>query len=435
MAHIRQSQRTGSRGESHQTISNPILIVEDQRSIAMLLKGILEDRWGCDIHVATSLNEARERLQEAPGYLVALCDLNLPDAEYGEVIDVVTQAGVPAVALTGAFGNELRDTMLNKGVVDYVLKDSINAFAYIADLVGRLAKNRSVKVLVVDDSITIRAMLKQTLQKYGLQVAVAENGAEGLGLLEEYPDIQLMLVDNNMPVMDGFTLTIEARKIYAKDRLAIIGLSASNTPDLSARFLKNGANDFIYKPFHYEEVISRVNQNLEILELLQASQEAANRDFLTGLYNRRYFFTEGQRQLTVARACDHNIVAMMLDIDHFKKVNDTYGHDTGDLVIKHISNRLTGALQEVLVARLGGEEYAALCINMPTDAVTEQIEAMRAQLAEEVVDTGDYRLTVTVSIGLAVDHDPQLTLDQLLTRADENLYQAKESGRNRVVVS
>jgi len=292
------------------------------------------------VHVAHSLAEARTLLAAGSGYLAALCDLNLPDAEHGEVIDLVVRAGIPAIALTAVFGDELRESILKKGVVDYVLKDSINAYGYVCDLIGRLSRNRAIEVLVVDDSLSIRALLKQSLEMYGLRVHIARDGEEGLAVLHAHPGIRVMLVDYYMPGMDGFQLTIEARKTHGKDRLAIIGLSGSDDPMFSARFLKNGANDFIHKPFHYEEAICRVNQNLDVLELIEVAQNAANRDFLTGLYNRRYFFHEGRDRFEAARAAGQPVATAMLDIDHFKQVNDQHGHDCGDLALKAVAQLL-----------------------------------------------------------------------------------------------
>lgn len=402
--------------------------------MAMLLSSLLKERWNCAVDWASTLAEA-EAFINKPGnkYLVALCDLNLPDAPHGEVIDLMNRAGVPSVALTAAFGNELRETVLAKGVVDYVLKDSINAYTYVCDLVGRLARNALIKVLVIDDALSIRALLKQALEKYGLQVLVAGDGQEGLDTLKANPDIKLVLVDNNMPVMDGFTFTVEARKLFSKETLAIIGISSTSTPMLSARFLKNGANDFIYKPFHYEEVVSRVNQNLEILELLEASHNAANLDFLTNIYNRRYFFLQGEQQLAKAVKTSEFVCGVMLDIDHFKRVNDTYGHDAGDLVIKRIAELFDEVFEAYLVARLGGEEFAGLCIGATFSQIEKLLERLRGRIEQEVIEFQDQSLKVTISAGMYQWNDRIPDLDHLMAAADQNLYKAKESGRNRVI--
>jgi len=437
MTRIRTPQRrtagqSVSQPAAYDQIHQPILVIEDQRSLALMLMSMLQDRWGCEVHLAHSKKEAQHQLAEGVPYLVALCDLNLPDAEYGEIIDTINEAGIPAIAMTAAFGDELRESILKKGVVDYVLKDSINAYNYVCELVGRLAKNHLIKVLVVDDSLSIRALLKQSLEMYGLTVLLASNGMEGLATLQNNPDIRVMLVDYNMPEMDGFELTIEARKSFGKDRLAIIGISGSSDAMFSARFLKNGANDFIHKPFHFEEVICRVNQNLEVLELIEISQNAANRDYLTGLYNRRHFFHSGMKLFEASCKRGEIPAVAMLDIDHFKLVNDTYGHDCGDVVLKTFACELAEHFDEHNPARLGGEEFAVLLTGLEAQEICERFERFRERIANLKIVYLDSTLSITVSIGLSLEVGDNL--DEILRHADNKLYQAKENGRNRVVV-
>jgi diguanylate cyclase (GGDEF)-like protein len=428
---LRETLRAPSGLEPEDQIGRPVLVVEDQRALALLLSGMLKERWGCVVHVAGTLHEAKELLAGGHAYLAALCDIHLPDAEHGEVIDAVTHAQIPVIAMTAAFGDELRESILKKGVVDYVLKDSINAYRYVCELVGRLSKNRSIKVLAVDDSLSIRALLKQTLELYGLQVLVAADGNEGLEVLQQNPDIRLMLVDYYMPEMDGFALTVEARKTHGKDRLAIIGISGNEDPMFSARFLKNGANDFIRKPFHFEEVVCRVNQNLEMLELIETNQRAANCDFLTGLYNRRYFFVEGLERVSRARDSDKAMAVAMIDIDLFKSLNDNHGHDCGDLVLKMVAHQMATHFFQHLPARIGGEEFAVLMSGLSLEQATALVEGLRASIASAVVRWLDHEVRVSISAGVAVVADTGL--DAAMRIADNRLYLAKASGRNRVV--
>ena len=432
MAHFRSYRSSTTRRTALE--QTRILVVEDSRSMGLLLKTLLEDRWDWSVDWATSLAETYTYLeQHSDDYFIALCDLTLPDAEYGEVIDVMNQKQIPSIALTATFNEELREEVLRKGVVDYLLKDSINAYTYVTELVGRLARNTNIKVLIIDDSASIRSVLKQALLKYRLQVLEAGNGKEGLDLIKAGADVSLVLVDNNMPVMDGFTFTLEARKLYSKEHLAIIGISSTNMPALSARFLKNGANDFIYKPFHYEEVVSRVNQNLDMLELLEISRNAANRDFLTSIYNRRYFFGKGRELLARAQIEDKPICGVMLDIDHFKRVNDTYGHDLGDRVIQRIAELFNSAFSEYLVARFGGEEFGALCIGASASQIHTELDQLRETIATEVIEHQGQQVSIKISGGIYQADSKTKLLDALMAAADENLYKAKELGRNRVI--
>lgn len=414
-------------------IDRPVLLIEDQRALAQMAEAMLREEWGCEVMVAASMLEAKQLLEaHGSAFIAAVCDLNLPDAPYGEVIDLVNKYSVPAIALTGAFGEELRSMVTKKGVVDYVLKEGVNSYEYVVNLVGRIHKNTGIKVLVTDDSLSARAVLKHMLSVQGLNVLTAKDGYEAIEMIEMHPDIKLVLVDYNMPKMNGFSFVLEARKRMGKDQLAIIGVSGEDGGNISAQFLKNGANDFIAKPYSYEELICRVTQNLEMLEMVESIQNIANRDYLTGMYNRRYFFDEGYGIYEHANNSDSNLFIAMIDVDHFKQVNDTYGHDCGDLVLKHLAAQLSAYFRDDLIARLGGEEFALLIADEDIKVTHERLEAFRLHIERETIHCGTTNIAVTVSIGGS--HHLLESLDMMLKTADENLYHAKQSGRNRIVV-
>ena len=410
-----------------------VLIVEDNRALATMAKAMIESEWGFDTTLAATRAESEALIAEDAGrFSVALVDLNLPDAPNGEVVPVVQAAGIPVIVLTGAFGEGLRKQMTDFGVVDYVVKDNMAAYEYACRLVGRIHRNRATKVLVVDDSPTAVAVLKHQLEIQRLKVFTATGGEEALSRFREHPDIQLLFTDCHMPGMDGFELIQRIRAEHGKDRLAIIGLSGSDDGRLSARFLKSGANDFLTKPFVYEELLCRVNQNLEILEQIEAIRDAANRDYLTRLYNRRYFFDDGGRRYRGAKEQGTPLCAAMMDIDFFKKVNDNHGHDGGDVALRHMAELLNDTFPDDLVARFGGEEFCVM-IAAPLEESHARLDAFRRRVEETPVDRDGYHFPFTVSIGMT----DQLggDLDAMLNVADANLYGAKEGGRNRVVAS
>lgn len=244
-----------------------ILIVEDSRMFGYVLKESIEQRTPYQVDVARSLREARSLLESGPDtYFLALADLDLPDAPDFEIIDLLHQAGISSIAITGKFGEEIRERVLSKNVVDYVLKDSVRNIDAVVELVERLHRNRSIKVLVVDDSETMREVLASSLSLHKFQVVQACNGVVAMELLKDHAEIQVVIVDYAMPEMDGAELTRRIRRIYSSDELAIIGISGTSQHALSARFLKNGANDFLVKPFSDEELYCRVVQNVVTLE-------------------------------------------------------------------------------------------------------------------------------------------------------------------------
>jgi len=321
--------------------------------------------------------------------------------------------------------------IMDKGVIDFVDKNNRNAFQYITELVGRVYKNRQVKILLVDDSKSALEVVQHMLEKQKFQVLLAENGMAALEILQQNNDIKVILSDYAMPKMDGLELTIRIREIVDKECMSIIGISGMDHTDLSSNFIKNGANDFLVKPFSYNELLCRVNQNLDMLEHMEYIRNLANRDYMTKVYNRRYFFTHGQELYQQAKQNNMALAVCMIDIDHFKQVNDNYGHDCGDAILINFAKVLMEHFEGHLVARLGGEEFAVLFNNIDYDGVLQQLEIFRTAIAATPIECDEHSISITVSIGA---HDQyQVNIDGMLKEADNNLYTAKESGRNQVI--
>jgi diguanylate cyclase (GGDEF)-like protein len=427
---MRKSQNVGQDTELATHNKPAILLIEDQHSLAHMTAAMLYERWDFAVTIATTMQHAKEIIQEQPdAFFLAVSDLNLPDAPKGQIIDVLTEAKLPFIALTGMFNEEMRNDIMSRGAIDYVLKDSINAYEYIVELVGRLYKNTTTKVMVIDDSASVRQLLQRMLQVQFLQVVTAENGRDGITKLWQQPDIKLVLVDHEMPVMDGFTFLSTVRRKLSKVQLAVIGISGSENKQLSAQFLKMGANDFIAKPFSYEELACRVRQNLEMQEGIEAVRYIAFHDYLTGLLNRRAFFEQGAVLFDKNIKNANPVAVAVIDIDFFKKINDAYGHDAGDITLKHFSAVLVEHFGANLVARIGGEEFAVLIDE--TTNVEARFEAMRLHVASATVDFNNVQIAYTISIGLT--QQSQSGLKAMLKLADTNLYQAKNSGRNQLV--
>jgi len=432
MAGVRFQQR----GQFHQAkpqceFDHPILIVEDQESIAQYVAAMIKDHWECEVIVTNTLQAAREALGTAiPAIQVAICDLNLPDAHYGEVIDLMNEWGVAPIVLTGAFGDALRETMIKKGVVDFIQKDSVNAYEYAIKLAGRIQKNSHVSVLIVDDTPGNLADYKNMCELLWFKVFTATNGKEALHELKRHPEITLMLTDHIMPGMDGFELTAKARSMFSMERLAIIGISTATEEGISINFLKCGANDYLSNPFSYQEFLCRIHQNLDILDIIKANHDAARCDFMTSMYNRRHFF-----ELAIhihAHAMKENIclAAAIIDLDSVKNINDKHGHDCGDAVIKHLAALLEKQFGTNLVARIGGEEFAVLLTDAVPADVRKQFEELRLAVKNCTVDCGSEKISYTVSIGLS----DQLgeNIDDLLKGAGIALGQAKANNRDQV---
>lgn len=412
--------------------SRQLLLVEDSKSLGLMVKNKIESRLVLSVSLASSFAEARQLIADQGNhFFLAILDLTLPDASGNEVVDYALTHNIPPIIFAGRFSRELRESLWQKMIVDYVLKESPQSIDYLLGLVRRIANNTGIKALVVDDSRSSRLELSNMLTIHRFCVYEAANGLEALLILEQHPDIRLLITDHDMPKMTGLQLTKEIRRGHAKDELAIIGLSGTGNKTISAQFIKNGANDFLSKPFSSEEFYCRVNQNMDLLDYIRQIKESSNQDYLTGLYNRRYFFEMGKKLVASANRGHIEVALALLDIDFFKKVNDTYGHDAGDLVLKHLGAVLRRRFRETdIVCRYGGEEICILGVNMAKESIRDIFDKVRENIARTPVDLGGEKIRITVSIGLCVE--TKESLEDMITIADEMLYAAKENGRNQV---
>lgn len=360
-------------------------------------------------------------------YLCAVVDYNLPDAPFGEAIDFAIDSFVPTIVVTGKLDDDTREHVLSKEVVDYIPKENAQVFDYLSRLIARMEKNKHIGVLVVDDSRVSRNAMASLLRRHNFETFEANCAEEGLKVIHEQKNIQLVVTDYNMPDMNGTQLVAELRKSFPKEQLAIIGVSSGNSSVLSARFIKSGANDFLHKPYCHEEFLVRITQNVEYIENVEAIRRAANSDYLTGLPNRRHFFYSVNHE--VSNTPELQTVAL-IDLDHFKMINDTYGHDAGDKVLKDVARILATHFSDVFVARFGGEEFSVYLPNVAPEESIKRLEKFRRAVEDKVIKFKQQPLRVTVSIGVTT-HSLK-NIEAMLAKADIKLYQAKTDGRNRV---
>lgn len=414
-------------------MTDRVLIVEDSKFTAKLLSRMLQSELGVECVVASTYAQAQERAAAGP-YLAALVDLTLPDAPTGAAVDLLAHCGCPIVVVTGELSDRVQQMMWSKHVAEYFVKDETLDTRYLVNQIARFQKNRSIQVLVVDDSPSVRAYTAGLLRRHLYHVLEASRPSQGIALLRGNPGIRMVVTDYNMPEMDGCALTRLMRKDCSREEVAIIGVSAQGSAEVSARFIKSGANDFIHKPFSPDEFYCRVGQNITMLESIRAIRDAALRDYMTGLYNRRHFYDIGRTALDAARSQGRPLSLAMLDVDKFKSVNDTYGHDAGDAVLKEVAALLQEQMGDGATAfRIGGEEFCLLFPGVGRGELRRRLEHLRASLEARPIAADGKALRVTASFGGTDTLAP--SLDDMLRLADECLYDAKRTGRNRVVLA
>jgi len=409
-----------------------VLVVEDSASIQLVLAESIQSTSGIEVSKASTLAEANVALQENK-FLCAVLDLNLPDAPNGEIVELVQGKRIPIIVLTGSIESAVKNTLDSDLVIDYITKRDISEIERATTTVRNIYNNQTMKVLVVDDSISARNYMTDLLQDLRYPVVTAEDGVQALERLEENEDVCLVISDYNMPRMNGIELIQEIRSSHCREDIAILGLSAQDDNDLISRFLKSGADDYMRKPFITDEFYCRVFHCTNAIAYMRTIREAATCDFLTRVSNRRNLFDIGERIYARARKGQATIATIMIDADHFKQVNDTYGHDTGDRVLVAIAHTLKTTLRPTdVVARFGGEEFVCIASLNEIQDVAVVCERIRMAIETMQIDLGSDDLSITVSVGATCELTSSFS--DMIKLADEGLYQAKDNGRNRCVV-
>jgi diguanylate cyclase (GGDEF)-like protein len=407
-------------------LEKKILVVEDSPVVLKVLHHLLSQNPIFTPVLCACYKEAEDKLKDSGSeFFAAIVDLNLPDAKNGEIVDLVLFNKIPCVVLTGNFDDKLRLSLLNKGVLDYITKDSRYSFNHVIKVIERLSKNQGIKVLVAEDSSTSRLFIRILLEQYRFNVVEAENGQEALAKLEEDAEIRMLITDHNMPLVNGYDLVRMLRFNSRFQDLVIIGLSAEGDNALSAKFIKAGANDFLKKPFYHEEFHCRVVHSLEAQEMLETIRDLANIDPLTKLKNRRFLFDQWE---LLFRNDPSDVVLAIIDLDRFKSVNDMYGHIVGDSLLEVIGREISNAFPDMQVCRFGGEEF---CIMAKTDGqdLIERLEVFLSRLRQK--ELTEAKISLTCSVGVCCR--PMSSLEELIREAELNLDAAKKLGRDRVV--
>jgi diguanylate cyclase (GGDEF)-like protein len=299
----------------------------------------------------------------------------------------------------------------------------------------------AVRLLLVEDEPTQQLLMERLLSKVGYAVEVASNGADALVMIKT-GKYQLVLTDWEMPGMDGVTLCRLVRELNLPS-VYILLLTSHGAAAHAVEGLRAGANDFIRKPADETELVARLDAGRRVVLLEQSLRDANTQierlsvtDSLLGIFNRRYLHERLPQEAARARSCGQSVSVVMADLDHFKQVNDTHGHQSGDVVLQHAVSLARLALrQSDWMARYGGEEFVIVLPETTLIGAYAVAERMRRLCAETSVQLADTRLVVTASFGVAtIDGVPASNEDAeaLLRAADKALYESKRAGRNRV---
>jgi two-component system, cell cycle response regulator len=301
-----------------------------------------------------------------------------------------------------------------------------------------------MKILIADDESISRRMLHALLEKWGYEVDSAEDGDSAWAKLKTPGAPRMALLDWMMPGQNGVDVCRALRKERPEPYTYILLLTAKDSKDGVVEGLESGADDYLTKPFNPQELKARIRVGLRLLELednLVQAREAmrfkATHDPLTGVWNRGAILESLEKEVWRSRREGLSLGLLIADLDHFKSVNDTYGHPVGDTVLREVTRRMAADIRPYdAVGRYGGEEFLVLLPGCNDSETRAKAERLREAISGELIATAAGNLKVTMSVGgVATAEWPQDTSNQILQRADAALYRAKKEGRDRTVMS
>jgi two-component system, cell cycle response regulator len=449
-------------------MSNPhkkILVVDDSAMMRRLIRRELE-AGGYTVFEAEDGIAALARAVELLPDLITL-DVDMPRLDgfttskkltgenYTKRFTHVPDNRIPIIFITANDTLEGRQKGFDLGAVDFVAKPFIEGdIRKAVDQIFTAKSNFSgFSALVVDDNIVARTITAELLRRAGLDVRTCENGAEACDVLTEPGNnIDLLVTDLVMPVMDGRHLCRKVRRDFGLTDVPVIFLTAVDDQPLLISLFDAGATDYLVKPFVKEELLARVGVHLEyrrlnrelraaVDELQKANNEIRRMstvDTLTRCYNRAYLNEALEGEIRKARRYGRELAVIMCDIDHFKPINDTWGHQVGDEALRAFAEIILGVVRERVdwVARYGGEEFIIVLPETGCEGAIVLAERLRNAVAGTTIQAGSARINMTASFGVTgfddMTEDEHVNFDNLIKRLDDLMYRAKQEGRDRV---
>lgn len=410
-----------------------MLFVEDSELYSAVIKETLSFFPNLEVdHAATTEDAEQLLLQNTVKYDIALIDLHLPGAPPGEFAKAVCEKAIPTIVFSGSDDLQLRQSLFKIGIIDFVSKGSPAALLYLKELIEFLIEQKGKKVLLVNGEKTSTREQLQLLSALRLNANVCATEKEAINLLSAHKDTVLAII-SHCSSGNMLRLVDKLRSSYKPSQLSIIAIPENDSAQ-ATDYLRSGATDALRPPFSIEEFNCRVRNAIKMQTALQSLEEAASTDPLTGLLNRRAFSDVCKPVLASSVRSKRPMALAFMDIDHFKNINDTFGHDTGDIVLKAVAQTLDKHVRETdIIARYGGEEFCLMMPDVAKESLPTFFKRLQQAISSATISQEYPEIEPTLSYGVKVCV-PE-SLDQIIQDADALLYKAKEEGRDRFIIA
>lgn len=410
-----------------------ILHLENAVLFRKIIKNIVISK-GFEVFATANSTEAMEILDKNEINLIITGNVleDTTGLEFVEKISKSRFSSIPVILLTSTDSLEMREKLFSLGIIDYILKKDITQSrlsTYFDALVAEdslLQQIRNTNIAVLDDSKFGLEVIKKIFELH----AITKVGffLEPEELLNKSSEYSIFFVDLVMPGISGEEVIVQLRK--AKPNCVIIVVSSIQNYRTISNALMYGANDYISKPFDNGMFMARLKANARSYFLYKQLEKKAVTDGLTGLYNHRYICDYVARMIDKKRNEGKTFCVLLMDIDHFKLVNDTYGHQAGDSVLISIARLFIDTFSsEVVCGRYGGEEFLIVLDGMSLANGIIAAETVRKNV--EKTSYTEMNLKISISGGI-LEHSSESAME-IIRKADDLLYKAKKNGRNRIV--
>lgn len=407
-----------------------ILLIDDNKMLSKLLAKKIQNTLNYEVDIAHTMAEAIAMLNN--DYFLSFVDLCLPDAMNGEIVDVVADK-IPTIVLTASNDTNKREEFMHKNILDYIFKESDTCVDQILDAISTLSYYAKTKVILAMAKLPERNEIKKFLSQRLFKVLAAAHGEEALLYLEDNDDTKLIIADAKMPVVSGEELLAEIRTKYNDDDLGVILLGEKDDV-AEARVLKNGANDYLIKPLLKELFNCRLDRVLNYMQDKKFIKTHNNLDHTSGLKDHYTFRSEVEDYLNDIAGGEQEFAFAFLDIDELKSINDEYGFEIGDSIIKICADEMIAETKgRDILGRYSAEKFGILLKNISQERALKILSRIRVNIKNAGILINLDELFFTASLGV-VFANSGAKLDDLVEKATKALSAAKNNGKDRIEV-